>query len=64
MTHVVNFLLYMRYDGIIIFSFIYSDGAASHFKNNYTLMNLLYHKKDFDLEAAWTFSLTGHGKDS
>ena len=25
-------------------------------------MNLLYHKKDFGLEAAWTFSATGHGK--
>jgi hypothetical protein len=23
---------------------------------------LLYHKKDFGLEAAWTFSATGHGK--
>ena len=44
------------------FNFLSSDGAASHFKNNYTLMNLLYQKKDFGLEAAWTFSATDHGK--
>jgi hypothetical protein len=44
------------------FSISLSDGASSHFKNNYTLLNLLYHKKDFGLEAAWTFSATGHGK--
>ena len=40
-----------------------SDGAAGHFKNNYTILNLLYHKKDFGLEACWTFSATGHGQD-
>jgi hypothetical protein len=39
-----------------------NDGAAGHFKNNYTLLNLKYHKKDFGLDAAWTFSASGHGK--
>ena len=47
----------------VIFCFLSSsDGAAGHFKNNYTILNLLYHKKDFGLETCWTFSATGHGK--
>ena len=33
------------------------------FKNNYTILNLLYRKKDFGLEACWTFSATGHDID-
>ena len=45
-----------------LYNSFYSDGAAGHFKNNYTLLDLLYHKKDFGLEAAWTFSATRHGK--
>ncbi|CAF4030591.1 unnamed protein product, partial [Rotaria magnacalcarata] len=39
-----------------------SDGAADHFKNNYTMLNLFHHKKDFGIEACWTFSATGHSK--
>ncbi|CAF1102084.1 unnamed protein product [Adineta ricciae] len=39
-----------------------SDGAVSHFKNNNTIKNLIYHKKDFGLQTAWTFSAAGHGK--
>ena len=46
----------------IIFNFLSSGGAASHFKNSYTIMNLLYHKKDFDIDVVWTFSATAHGK--
>ena len=47
----------------VIFCFLSSsDGAAGHFKNNYTILNLLYHTKDFGLEACWTFLATGHGK--
>ena len=59
---------YVRYVDIKIFyysiisNFLSSDGAASHFKNNYTIMNLLHHKKDFDIDTVWTFSATGHGK--
>jgi hypothetical protein len=41
---------------------ILSDGAASQFKNNKNITNLLYHYQDFSLEAAWTFSSSGHGK--
>ncbi len=26
------------------------------------MLNLVYHKIDFGLDAAWTFSATGHGK--
>ena len=47
----------MLHDGIY-----WSDGAASHFKNNYNLLNLRHHKKDFGLAAAWTFSAACHGK--
>jgi hypothetical protein len=25
-------------------------------------LNLIYHKVDFDLDACWTFTATGHGK--
>ncbi|CAF1500343.1 unnamed protein product [Adineta ricciae] len=39
-----------------------SDGACAHFKNNASILNLIYHKKDFDLDACWTFTATGHGK--
>ena len=39
-----------------------SDGASAHFKNNLSIFNLAYHKVDFDLDAASTFSATGHGK--
>ena len=59
---------YARYAGAkvlfytIIFNFLSSNGAANHFKNNYTIVNLLYHKKDFDIDAVWTFSATAHGK--
>jgi hypothetical protein len=41
---------------------IFSDGAPSQFKNNRNITNLLYHHQDFSLEAAWTFSSSGHGK--
>ena len=41
---------------------ILSDGAASQFKNNKNITNLLYHHQDFSLGAAWTFSSSGHGK--
>jgi hypothetical protein len=26
------------------------------------MYNLIYHKEDFDIEACWTFSASGHGK--
>ncbi|CAF4999376.1 unnamed protein product [Rotaria sp. Silwood1] len=39
-----------------------SDGACSHFKNNFNMLNLIHHQQDFDLEACWTFTSTGHGK--
>ena len=61
---------HVRYTGAkiffysIIFNILSIDGVANHFKNNYTLMNLLYHYKDFYLEATWTFSATGRGKGS
>ncbi|CAF1214876.1 unnamed protein product [Adineta ricciae] len=41
-----------------------SDGASRHFKNNANIFNLIHHKIDFELEASWTFTSTGHGKSA
>ena len=38
----------------------FSDGAPAHFKNHSNIYNLLHHKEDFDIEASWTFSASGH----
>ncbi|CAM4926849.1 unnamed protein product [Rotaria socialis] len=38
------------------------DGACAHFKTNANILNLIHHTTDYDLEAAWTFTATGHGK--
>jgi hypothetical protein len=40
----------------------FSDGASAHFKNNASILNLIHHKTDFDLDACCTFTATGHGK--
>ncbi|CAF4325012.1 unnamed protein product [Rotaria socialis] len=40
----------------------FSDGASSHFKNNASILNLIPHKADFNLEASWIFTASGHGK--
>ncbi|CAM2729429.1 unnamed protein product [Rotaria socialis] len=39
-----------------------SDGAAAHFKNNASILNLVHHRRDFNLDGCWTFTVTGHGK--
>ncbi|CAF3774578.1 unnamed protein product [Rotaria sp. Silwood1] len=39
-----------------------SDGAPAHFKNHLNMINLMHHKDDFNIEACWTFSATGHDK--
>jgi hypothetical protein len=44
------------------FPFFFSDGSSAQFKNNLNMINLAHHKIDFGLDAAWTFSATGHGK--
>lgn len=41
---------------------IFSDGAASQFKNKFTLSNLLFFGEDFQLTAEWNFFATSHGK--
>lgn len=40
----------------------FSDGAASQYKNKYNFINLLYHKKDFKIDADWNFFASAHGK--
>ena len=37
---------------------------SGHFKNNAHIFNLIHHKIDFELEASWTFTSTGHGKSA
>ncbi|CAF4947149.1 unnamed protein product, partial [Rotaria socialis] len=39
-----------------------SDGACAPFKNNASILNLIHHKIDFDLDACWTFTAAEHGK--
>ncbi|CAF4054315.1 unnamed protein product, partial [Rotaria sp. Silwood1] len=41
-----------------------SDGATMHFKNKFNMVNLSFHKNDFDLEAEWLFTATSHGKSA
>ena len=41
---------------------IFSDGAASQFKNKFTLSNLCFMPKDFGITAEWYFFATAHGK--
>ncbi|CAF4583278.1 unnamed protein product, partial [Rotaria socialis] len=36
------------------------DGAAAHFKNNASILNLVHHRRDFNLDGCWTFTVTGH----
>ena len=40
----------------------WSDGAGSQFKNQYNLSSLLYHEKDFNCKATWSFFETAHGE--
>lgn len=41
---------------------IFSDGAASQYKNKYNLINLASFEKDFNVKAEWHFFATSHGK--
>lgn len=41
---------------------IFSDGAASQFKNRFTLSNLCFMPKDFGVQGEWNFFATSHGK--
>lgn len=40
----------------------FSDGAASQFKNRFTLSNLCFMPKDFGVHGEWFFFATSHGK--
>ena len=40
----------------------HTDGCAEQYKNLKNFKNLAEHKNDFDVEADWSFSATGHGK--
>ena len=40
----------------------HTDGCAEQYKNLKNFKNLAEHKSDFDVEADWSFSATGHGK--
>ena len=40
----------------------FSDGASSQYKNYKNMVNLCYHKSDFELDAEWNFFATAHGK--
>ena len=40
----------------------FSDSSAGQYKNYKNLLNLCYHKKDFQLDAVWSFFATSSGK--
>ena len=40
----------------------FREDASAHFKNNANILNLIYHKTDFNLKAFWTVTTTHHGK--
>ena len=40
----------------------FSDGAKQHFKNKFQMINLIYHKIDFGVQAEWHCHATAHGK--
>lgn len=42
--------------------FVFSDGAASQFKNKYIMSSLCSSKEDFGVELHWSFFATSHGK--
>ena len=52
----------MKFTHYINHFLLFSDGACAHFKNNASMLNLVHHKTDFDLDACWTFTAAGHGK--
>lgn len=39
-----------------------SDGAPQQYKNFKNVINLCYHKEDFNIDATWHFYPTAHGK--
>lgn len=39
-----------------------SDGSGEQYKNKYNIKNLLMHEADFEIEGAWVFFVTSHGK--
>jgi hypothetical protein len=41
---------------------IFSDGAASQFKQKYNLCNLTFFNETFGIDVAWHFFASGHGK--
>lgn len=42
--------------------FYVTDGAKQHFKNRFNMCNLMYHERDFNIQAEWHFHATAHGK--
>ncbi|KAK3915229.1 Asparagine--tRNA ligase [Frankliniella fusca] len=40
----------------------FSDSAAHQYKNCFNMINLTYHKEDFQLDVEWHFFATSHGK--
>ncbi|OXA37878.1 hypothetical protein Fcan01_27325 [Folsomia candida] len=53
----------LKIDFPFITKLIYvSDGTAAQYKNTHNLMNLLFHRDEYGLEAEWHFTATSHGK--
>lgn len=42
--------------------YIWTDGAASQYKNKYNFTNITFMKEDFSIDVEWNFHASSHGK--
>ncbi|CAF4861740.1 unnamed protein product [Rotaria socialis] len=54
---------YIRIFYPLITKIVYlSDGCSAHFKNNFSMLNLIKHNEDYQYKAEWIFYSTNQGK--
>ena len=51
-----------EYDPELKKTILVTDGCAAQFKNCKQFANMCHHQEDFNNDAEWVFSTTGHGK--
>lgn len=42
--------------------YIFTDNCAGRLKNKFTLSNICFFEKDFDVQVEWNFFASSHGK--
>lgn len=60
----IDFLidLIFKKQSVIRFINLWSDGAPSHFKNRYSISNMIRLEQKYSTKIRWNFSATSHGK--